>query len=332
MQGSFPVSLLHIELSGATSGATKIDESEIPLSVHSLSPTRWGGGVSNPVVVNPNPTTSSSNYVFSGDESSSSAFDMESLKAGLATVSTISRDHAKLKGRVSRLEGKFEHWEEVLNQIELRFPIDIDTNLKEEVEFLTSCSQTLPDSLKQRIEACGESNTYFRSKISELEMSMKIIGNKNVELQDTINSLGKAAGNGGANFSPSLLELKKMQEDFSHLRIELETRFAEELPQFGSKQGAFFIFKSPPPLCFVRVLMFEFFSLPHLEQRIQEALSEQETKWQLLFRELHLKVDKSRDLYDFCVDLLKSGGIRFWDEVTAGSINPITPSKPEKQD
>ena len=125
----------------------------------------------------------------------------------------------------------------MLNQIELRFPIDIDTDLKEEVEFLTSCSQTLLDSLKQRIEACGESKTYFRSKISELEKSMKIIGNKNVELQDTINSLGKAAGNGGANFSPSLLELKKMQEDFSHLRIELETRFAEELPQFGSKQG-----------------------------------------------------------------------------------------------
>jgi hypothetical protein len=56
MQGSFPVSLLHIELSGATSGVTKIDESKIPLSVHSLSPTRWGGGgISNPVVVNPNP-------------------------------------------------------------------------------------------------------------------------------------------------------------------------------------------------------------------------------------------------------------------------------------
>ena len=171
------------------------------------------------------------------------------MKAGLATVSTISRDHAKLKGRVSRLEGKFEHWEEVLNQIELRFPIDIDTDLKEEVEFLTSCSQTLLDSLKQRIEACGESNTYFRSKISELEKSMKIIGNKNVELQDTINSLGKAAGNGGANFSPSLLELKKMQEDFSHLRIELETRFAEELPQFGSKQGEWRYGPPPRLLC-----------------------------------------------------------------------------------
>jgi hypothetical protein len=169
MQGSFPVSLLHIELSGATLGAMKINESKIPLSVHSLSPTRWGGGVSNPVVVNPNPATSSSNSVFSGDESSSSAFNMESLKAGLATVSTISRNHANLKGRVSRLEGKFEHWEEVLNQIKLCFPIDIDTNLKEEVEFLTGCSQTLPNSLKQRINACGKSNTYFRLKKSELK-------------------------------------------------------------------------------------------------------------------------------------------------------------------
>jgi hypothetical protein len=42
---------------------------------------------------------------------------MELLKAGLATVSTISLDHANLKGRVSRLEGKFEHWEEVLNHL-----------------------------------------------------------------------------------------------------------------------------------------------------------------------------------------------------------------------
>jgi hypothetical protein len=59
---------------------------------------------------------------------------------------------------------------------------------------------------------------------------MKIIANKNLELQDTINSLEKAAGNGGAIFSSSLLELKKKQENFSHLQIELETRFAEELP------------------------------------------------------------------------------------------------------
>ena len=55
-------------------------------------------------VLNPNPpTTSPSNSVFSGDESSSSAFDMESLKAGLATVST---DHANLKGRVLRIGRK----------------------------------------------------------------------------------------------------------------------------------------------------------------------------------------------------------------------------------
>jgi hypothetical protein len=72
--------------------------------------------------------------------------------------------------------------------------------------------------------------------------------------------------------------------------------------------------------------------LPHLEQRIQEALSEQETKWELLFRELHSKVDKSRTLYDFCVDLLQSEGIRFSDEVTADSIHSITPLKPVKQD
>jgi len=72
--------------------------------------------------------------------------------------------------------------------------------------------------------------------------------------------------------------------------------------------------------------------LPHLEQRIQEALSKQETKWELLFRELHSKVDKSRTLYDFCVDLLQSEGIRFSDEVTADSIHSITPLKPVKQD
>ncbi len=72
--------------------------------------------------------------------------------------------------------------------------------------------------------------------------------------------------------------------------------------------------------------------MPHLEQRIQEALSEQDTKWELLFRELHSKVDKSRTLYDFFVDLLQSKGIRFSDEVTADSIHSITLLKPVKQD
>ena len=195
--------------------------------------------------LNPNPpTTSSSNSVFSGDESSSSAFDMESLKAGLATVST---DHANLKGRVSRLEGKFENWEEVLNQIKLQF--DTETDLKGEVDFLTFSSQTLLNSLKQRIDSCGESNTYFRSKISKLEKSMKFIDNKNVELEDTINSLGKAAGNGGANFISSLQELKRMQENYSHLKIELETRFEQELPRFESKQGEWRYGPPPRLLC-----------------------------------------------------------------------------------
>ncbi len=123
----------------------------------------------------------------------------------------------------------------MLHQIKLCF--DIDTNSKEEVEFLTCCSQSLLNNLKQRVDACGESRTYFRSKISELEKSMKSIGNKNVELQDTINFIREAAGSGGANFSSSLLELKKMQEDSSHLQIELESCFAQVLTRFGSQHG-----------------------------------------------------------------------------------------------
>ena len=142
-------------------GATKVD---VPRAYAYVSSPHCGVGINGTgdkntndgsFSLNPNPpTTSSSNSVFSGDESSSSAFDMESLKAGLATVST---DHANLKGRVSRLEGKFENWEEVLNQIKLQF--DTETDLKGEVDFLTFSSQTLLNSLKQRIDSCGESNT-----------------------------------------------------------------------------------------------------------------------------------------------------------------------------
>jgi hypothetical protein len=40
--GLFPVSLLHIELSGSALGATKIDASRMSCSVYSLSPTRGG--------------------------------------------------------------------------------------------------------------------------------------------------------------------------------------------------------------------------------------------------------------------------------------------------
>ncbi len=56
------------------------------------------------------------------------------------------------------------------------------------------------------------------------------------------------------------------------------------------------------------------------------------SKMEIAFSELHLKVDKSCELYDFCVDLLQSGGIRFSAEVTACSIHFITPSKLQKQD
>jgi len=78
---------------------------------------------------------------------------------------------------------------------------------------------------------------------------MEFIDNKNVELEDTINSLGKAAGNGGANFISSLQELKRMQENYSHLKIELETRFEQELPRFESKQGEWRYGPPPRLLC-----------------------------------------------------------------------------------
>jgi hypothetical protein len=53
--------------------------------------------------------------------------------------------------------------------------------------------------------------------------------------------------------------------------------------------------------------------LPRPEQSIQRGLSIisiEEAKWKKQFNELQLKVDKSRKLYDFCVDLLQNGGIR----------------------
>ena len=184
---------------------------------------------------------------------------MESLMAGLATVSTIMCNHVNLEGRVSWLEGNVEHWEEVVNQIKLCFPIDI--NLNAEVEFLTTCSQSLLNSLKQRINTCSKSNTYFRTKILQLKTSIDSIVDKHAELQDTINFLGLVAGSDGANFSLFLLELKKIQDNFSHLPIELETPFAQELSWFGSKHGEeeiCFYIQIPPPFALSRVLMFEF--------------------------------------------------------------------------
>ena len=133
---------------------------------------------------------------------------MELLKAGLGTVSAVSRNHVNLKGRVNRLERKVEQWEEVLNKIK-HFDI-VDTYSKEEVEFMSIGSQAILSALNRRIDGYGEITTYLRSKLSGLEESMKSIGDKNVELQDTINSLRKAAECGGANFKSSLAELKNI--------------------------------------------------------------------------------------------------------------------------
>ena len=236
---SLPVSLLHIELTGATLGATKINESEIPLSLHSLSPTRGeGGDVSRTFVSStpPAPATSSSNSVFGAHQSSStSAFDMSSLAAGLATVTTVSRNQVNLEGRVSRLEGKVEQWEEVLNKIK---HFDFDTHpYEQEIEFELIGTRAILSTLNQRIELCGESTTYLRSRLSGLEESMKIIGDKNVELQGNINSLKNAAECGGANFESSLVELKNMQENFYRQQTEMKTRFEQGLTQSGSEHG-----------------------------------------------------------------------------------------------
>jgi predicted nucleic acid-binding Zn-ribbon protein len=154
---------------------------------------------------------------------------MELLKADLATVSLVSRNHVNLEGRVNQLEGKVEQREEVMNKIK-HFDID-DTYSKEEVEFVAIGSQAILSALNRGINGCGESTTYLRSKLSGLEESIKSIGDKNVELQDTINSLRKVAECDGANFKLSLAELKNMQENFSHLQTEMETHFSQGLTQ-----------------------------------------------------------------------------------------------------
>ncbi len=136
---------------------------------------------------------------------------------------------------MNQLEGKVEQWEEVLNKIK-HFNID-DTYSKEEVEFVAIGSQAILSALNRWIDGCGKSTTYRRSKLSGLEESIKSIGDKNVELQDTINSLRKAAECGGANFKLSLAELKNMQENFSCLQTEMQTHFLQGLTQCGSEHG-----------------------------------------------------------------------------------------------
>ena len=86
-----------------------------------LFPQPGGGGVSkNTFVSSPPPAsvTSSSNSAFGAyQSSSSSAFEMALLTAGLATLSAVIRNQVNLEGRVGRLEGKVEQWEEVMNKI-----------------------------------------------------------------------------------------------------------------------------------------------------------------------------------------------------------------------
>ena len=160
---------------------------------------------------------------------------MASLKAGLVTVSAVSRNQGNLEGRVSRLEGKVEQWEEVLNKIK---HFDFDTHpYEQEIEFELIGTRAILSTLNQRIELCGESTTYLRSRLSGLEESMKIIGDKNVELQGNINSLKNAAECGGANFESSLVELKNMQENFYRQQTEMKTRFEQGLTQSGSEHG-----------------------------------------------------------------------------------------------
>jgi hypothetical protein len=75
--------------------------------------------------------------------------------------------------------------------------------------------------------------------------------------------------------------------------------------------------------------------LPRPEQSNQKVLSiiaNEEAKWEKQFNELQLKVAKSCNLYDFCLNLLQNGRIRFPDKCTAGMSCVITPAKPQKQD
>jgi hypothetical protein len=262
--GSFPVSLLHIELSGSTSGDTKIDASEIPRSILSLSPTRRGEGqvnstpVDNAAAGSHRPTSSVSfsadvqsttSHINRAADRSLSAFSMDSLKASLESVETLSHEQANLRDRVNQLEGRVVVCEEDLNQIKLTFASHADE--VEQVKFDTFCSETALKSLKELVKNCGESNSYFRAKISRLEESIQDINKINeeasVRVQNTIYSLGN-----GTDLSPFLLELKNMQANYSIMQAQLNTCFAEkDLREFGSKQGKYTmpILYSIPHLC-----------------------------------------------------------------------------------
>jgi hypothetical protein len=126
----------------------------------------------NAAVGNQHPTSS---FSFSASEQStksyinppaggfSSAFNMDSLRAGLQTVQVISCEQADLRDRVNQLKGRVVVCEEELNQIKLTFASDDDLA---EIDFLTLCSNAVLNSLRERVETCGQSNSYFCTKIS----------------------------------------------------------------------------------------------------------------------------------------------------------------------
>ena len=65
------------------------------------------------------------------------------------------------------------------------------------------------------------------------------------------------------------------------------------------------------------------------EQWIQDQLFEQETKLKSVLIKLDAKVNKTYELYDLCVHLLKGGGIHFPNASSTG-LALITPSKPKE--
>ena len=75
---------------------------------------------------------------------------MDSLKASLESVETLSHEQANLRDRVNQLEGRVVVCEEDLNQIKLTFASHADE--VEQVKFNTFCSETALKSLKEVVK------------------------------------------------------------------------------------------------------------------------------------------------------------------------------------
>jgi len=122
---------------------------------------------------------------------------MDLLKASLESVETLSHEQANLRDRVNQLEGRVGvvACEGDLNQIKVTFASDAD--VVDEVNFITFCSNVnvVLNSLKERVETCGHSNSYFCAKISEIEESIQNINKINEEA-------GVVHANVGQNVTP----------------------------------------------------------------------------------------------------------------------------------